>query len=30
MIRGFIQNSNVNDLVKMAAMFEKAFDVVLQ
>jgi hypothetical protein len=28
--RGFMQNANEKELVKRAAMFEKAFDVVLQ
>jgi hypothetical protein len=28
--RGFMQNANAKELVKMAAMFEKAFDVILQ
>jgi hypothetical protein len=28
--RGFMQNANAKELVKRAAMFEKAFDVVLQ
>jgi hypothetical protein len=28
--RGFMQNVNAKELVKRAAMFEKAFDIVLQ
>jgi hypothetical protein len=27
---GFMQNANAKELVKRVAMFEKAFDVVLQ
>jgi hypothetical protein len=28
--KGLMQNANAKELVKSAAMFEKAFDVVLQ
>jgi hypothetical protein len=28
--RGFMKNANAKELVKRVAMFEKAFDVVLQ